>query len=46
MSQYGVCIVCCAEHSTAQNTHAIPDMLPHHRITNYDVTLPNVLISI
>ena len=21
-------------------------MLPHHRITNYDVTLPNVLISI
>ena len=22
------------------------DMLPHHRITNYDVTLLNVLISI
>jgi len=22
------------------------DMLPHQRITNYDVTLPNVLISV
>ena len=36
-----------AEHSTAHNTHTpYWDMLPHHRITNYDVTLPNVLISI
>jgi len=33
---------------SAQHTVHTPyrDMLPHHRITNYDVTLPNVLISI
>ena len=32
----------------AQHTIYTPywDMLPHHRITNYDVTLTNVLISI
>ena len=37
-------------HSLLQILHTIHtpywDILPHHRITNYDVTLPNVLISI
>jgi hypothetical protein len=33
---------------SAQHTTHMPywDMLPHHRITNYDVILLNVLISI
>ena len=43
MSQYGVCIVCCAEQSTTHNTHAVPGhaATPQHN----DVTLLNVLIS-
>ena len=32
--------------SQQRNVHIIPDMLPHHRITNKDATLLNVLISI
>jgi len=36
--------VLCAVLCRAHNTHAIRDMLPHHRITNNDVILLNVLI--
>ena len=47
MSQYGMCTVCCAEHSTQYTVHTpYWDMLPHHRITNNDITLLNVFISI
>ena len=40
--------VLCAVQSREQHKIHTPywDMLPHHRITNYEVTLLNVLISI
>jgi hypothetical protein len=46
------CVLCVVQSETssrsAQHTVHTPfrDMLPHHRITNNDVTLLNVLISI
>jgi len=39
----GACVLC-ALHSTQYTPFW--DMLPHHHIINYDVTLLNVLISI
>ena len=47
-----VCVLCAVQSGTksrsAQHTIHTPywDMLPYHRIANYDVTLLNVLISI